>query len=106
MNGQRRHYGLGTWVEQTFPWGLFVRARVICSDGTVRTTKRMSQTADTFFSVPAAVRVNGKTVSGYVTFETAEGLTTEYENDPTCAKFVAVQYGKNASELPEGAWRR
>jgi hypothetical protein len=31
----------------------------------------LAQTADTFFSVPAAVRIKGKYISGYVTGEDA-----------------------------------
>jgi hypothetical protein len=103
---ERRDYGLGTWVEQTAPWGWFRQGRVICSDGRLRRTDRLAECADTFFSVPAKVKVNGKTVSGYITFETAEGFTTASPADPTCVKFIAHQYGKNASELPRGAWRR
>jgi hypothetical protein len=65
----------------------------------------LAQTADTFFSIPASVTVGGKTVSGYVTVETAAGLTTSTDDDPAVVKFVAAQYGKNAGMLPEGAWR-
>ena len=53
------------------PWGLFVRkgTRLLCADGKIRSVSYIAQTADTFFSVPASVKVNGKSVSGYATCE-------------------------------------
>jgi len=59
-----------TFTKQSFPWGLYFRTghRLLCSDGKVRAAE-LAQTADTFFSVPANVRVNGKWVSGYYTLE-------------------------------------
>jgi hypothetical protein len=53
----------------------------------------------------AAVTVAGRTVSGYVTFETRAGLSTDTPDDPTVVKFIAYQYGKNADALPAGAHR-
>lgn len=106
MGIDRREYGEGTSVTQSFPWGWYISARVMCSDGVVRAVKRISETADTFFSVPCAVAVRGKTVSGYMTFDTAEGFSTETEDDPTVLKFIAYTYGKNGHVLPEGKWVR
>ena len=59
-----------TFIVQTYPWGFFTRNghRVLCSDGIVRACS-MAQTADTFFSVSASIRINGKTIAGYVTEE-------------------------------------
>lgn len=82
----------------------FVKGRAICSDGIVRAVRFGAGIADTFFSIPARVTVNGRTVSGYVTVETAEGFSTATENDPAVVKFIAYQYGKNANALPEGSW--
>jgi hypothetical protein len=104
---EQRKYADGTVISQAFPWGTY-RARgtrVMCSDGKVRAVSRISETADTFFSVPAAVRVNGRTVSGYVTMETRSGSSVATENDPLVVKFRRYSYGKNADALPEGAWR-
>lgn len=85
----------------------YVRGRAICADGRVRAVRfQNGGIADTFFSVPASVKVNGRTVSGYVTVETAEGWTTETADDPAVVKFVAYQYGRNADALPRGAWKR
>jgi hypothetical protein len=95
MNHDTRSYGAGTSVTQSFPWGMFVSARVLCTDGVVRTVKRISPTADTCFSIPASVTVKGKTVSGYVTFETMGGSSAETGDDPAVAKFIAYRYGKN-----------
>ena len=59
-----------TFTVTKQPWGLFARNghRVLCSDGKIRACA-MAQTADTFFSVPASIRIKGKTVTGYVTTE-------------------------------------
>lgn len=102
----RKHYARDTYVDQTTTWGLFLRARVLCADGVLRQTVRLSDTADTFFSVPASVKVGGKEVSGYITFETEEGFSTETDLDRTVVKFVANQYGKNADRLPRGTWKK
>lgn len=66
-----RQLGL-THVTQVFPFGFYTRTghRLLCSDGQVRAAS-LASTADTFFSVPASVRVRGKTVSGYMTVEEA-----------------------------------
>lgn len=106
MSIERRPYGNDTGLVVRYPWGIYVSGRAMCSDGKVRALKRISDTADTFFSVPAAVAVNGKTVSGYVTLETAAGFSTETPDDPTVVKFVAVTYGKNGGMLPAGKWVR
>lgn len=100
-----RTYAHGTSLTHTYPWGLYVTARVLCSDGKVRTVSRISQTADTYFSVPAAVRVKGRTVSGYVTVETLSGSSVETETDPAVVKFVRYDNGRNADALPAGAYR-
>jgi hypothetical protein len=74
MARQTRTFANCTSVTQDYPWGLYVSAHVLCSDGKVRTTARIAQTADTFFSVPAAVKVEGKTVSGFITIEEDRGV--------------------------------
>lgn len=88
----RTNYHQGTYLETTV-WSTYVGGRVLCTDGKVRKLARISQYADTFFSVPAAVKVKGKTVSGYVTFETDE-------NDEDTVVFRAYNYGKNRGMLP------
>jgi hypothetical protein len=100
-----RNYAHGTSLTQSYPWGTYVGGRVLCSDGKVRALKRIAPTADTFFSVPAAVTVNGRTVAGYVTVECASGSSVETDDDPAVAKFVATAYHKNHDALPPGAWR-
>lgn len=99
-----RYYAFGTSLTVRHPWGLFVAGRAMCSDGKVRSLKRISATADTFFSVPAAVTVNGKTVSGYITVESAAGFSTDTPTDPAVVKFVAYSYGRNGGLLPDGKW--
>ena len=59
-----------THVSRSYPWGLHPRNghRLLCSDGVIRAAE-MAETADTYFSVPASVRINGKRISGYATCE-------------------------------------
>lgn len=104
MTIERRDYARGTSLVQSYPWGLYHGGRAMCSDGRVRALKRIAITADTFFSVPAAVTVAGRTVSGYVTVECASGSSVVTDDDPAVVKFVAVQYGRNHDALPDGTW--
>jgi len=106
MTREKREYGRGTWLDVSYPWGVYVKARAICSDGVVRNTQRIALSADTFFSVPASVQVKGKEVSGYVTVETEQGFSHAMNDDPAIVKFVAYTYRKNAAMLPEGAWKK
>ena len=70
-----------TGLVSTQPWGLFRRtgSRVLCSDGKIRSLAYLAQTSDTFFSIPAAIRVNGKYVTGYVTTEEASPESQGYK---------------------------
>jgi hypothetical protein len=86
---ETRNYSNGTSLIVQMPWSVFVGGHVMCSDGKVRKISRISQTADTFFSIPASVKVKGKTVAGYVTF-----------SDDETATFVAYTYRKNGHLLP------
>jgi len=63
-----------TYVTQSFPWGLYLRNghRLLCSDGRIRAAE-LAQTADTFFSIPASVRINGKHVSGFCSVTESHG---------------------------------
>lgn len=71
------------------PWGFAPIAvhECLCPDGK-RRYARLTGTADTFFSIPASVKVQGKSVSGFVT--TVEG------SDPVDYEFHANSWGKNA----------
>lgn len=104
MSSDTRLYAMGTSVSVWYPWGTYVTARVLCSDGRVRKVSRISQTADTFFSVPCAVKVKGRTVSGYLTIDTLSGSSVPTDNDPAVAMFVAYTYGKNGHLLPRGKY--
>lgn len=57
-------------------WGgsSFVRSgsRALCSDGKVRSLSYVASQADTFFSIPAAVRIGKIYVKGYLTTEQNE----------------------------------
>ena len=101
-------YGMDTCLElnpSLFACG-YAAGRAICSDGVVRSVRFTDGIPDTFFSITARVSVRGKTVSGYVTTETAEGWSTGTDGDPTVVKFVANDYGRNAAMLPRGVWKR
>lgn len=108
MSISTREYGQGTELVQSYPWGVFVGGKALTSDGKLRTLKRISMTADTFFSIPASVEIRdqGKryTISGYVTIECLSGSSVDAypEIDPVVVKFVAFEYGKNGDRLPRG----
>lgn len=93
----RTDYADGTYIERSYPWGLNVSGAALCPDGKVRKLARIAETADTFFSIPASVRANGKTVAGYITVETKEGLSTATDSDPAIVKFVPYAYRKNCN---------
>lgn len=78
----------GTSLTQSYPWGTYVTGKALCSDGKIRSLKRIAQTADTFFSVPASVVVKGKTVAGYISL------------DDDIVRFHSYTYRKNGSLLP------
>jgi hypothetical protein len=64
-----------TSLSQSMPWGLFRRSghRLLCADGVIRAAE-LAQCADTFFSIPASIRIRGKRVSGYATSDESEGV--------------------------------
>jgi hypothetical protein len=68
--------------------------KVLCTDNVTRTARVKcycydgSFAADTFFSVPAYVKANGKTVRGYLT------------SDNDVYKFRAYLYCKNHAAIP------
>ena len=69
MNITKHAFGK-THLSRSYPWGLHPRNghRLLCADGVIRSAE-LAQTADTFFSIPASVRINGKRVSGYASTE-------------------------------------
>lgn len=87
-NIQTNEYKHSTYLVQSYPWGLYIGGAALCSDNVVRKLKRIAQTADTYFSVPASVTVKGKTVVGYITV------------DDDVVEFRAYQNRKNAGLLP------
>lgn len=93
-----RHYGHHTHLIVDYPWGHYIGGRVMCSDGKVRSLKRIADTADTFFSIPAAVNVGKRTVTGYVTIDEVNGESV--------VLFIAYEYRKNHDALPKGSWLR
>ena len=69
------------------PWSQLVQVRgALCADGRRRSTCRLG-VPDTYWSAPAAVRVKGRTVSGFVSCS-ADGW-----------EFTAYSAGRNAHLL-------
>lgn len=95
MSVETRNYSNGTYLKVENPFGFYIGGRAECADGKVRNLKRISVTADTYFSVPAAVTVKGKTVSGYITVECGSGSSVPTEYDPLVVIFKAYKWGKN-----------
>lgn len=93
-------YALNTSItRRETMWGSdIVSARVMCADGKVRTARRVKP-ADTWFSCPCVVTVNGKTVAGYLTVNTVDGYDTATDDDPAVVYFRAYTYRKNGHLL-------
>lgn len=96
-------YALGTHITYNLPFGIRVKAAALCPDGVVRSVCNLSATADSFMSVPAAVRIRYRgrrlTISGYITIESVRGFLTPSDDDPLVVKFVPFSGGKNAWPL-------
>jgi len=76
------------------PWNIQTHVtRAMCEDGR-RRYARITSTPDTFFSIPARVQVQGKTVSGFITGTETDDFQQDY-------KFVAYDYGKNGHLLKQ-----
>ena len=84
-----------TSLSTTQPWGLFRRCghRLLCADGVIRAAE-LASTADTFFSIPASIRIRGKRVTGYATSEESEGMRVYTFRSHTC----------HQAEHPQLAW--
>lgn len=81
MNDKTRSFENGTHLTTSGMWDLYTSGAALCTDGRVRKLKRIAKTADTFFSVPAAVSVKGKTVTGYVTMNENSVEFSAYINE-------------------------
>lgn len=80
------------------PWDILIKVtNVLCSDGKYRTFWAQGQ-PDTFFTQPGRVKVNGKTVTGHIYYDSM------YEDEETYPdgvyKFTAYSYRKNHRLLP------
>lgn len=88
------NYG-NTKVTTTQPWGIMHRhgTKLLCSDGKIRSVAYLASTPDTFFSTPAAMRIKGKYISGYMTVEEAKLSDRR--------AYVFRQHNGNAEFLPD-----
>ena|SRR5688572_22307746 len=87
-----RLYADGTFLEGSPGHaGGFVRGRALCHDGKVRAVRfPRGGHADTFFTVPAVVTYNRKTVTGFIVVQTKEGFDVPTAGDPAIVKFVGT----------------
>lgn len=96
-----------TRLTVTRPWGFYVTAgsRVLCSDGKVRALHRIAETADTFFSIPASIRIGRKIVTGYVTTQEQSWIRGVKEHEPFLCAYTFRQHTeqKHPGLLPP--WR-
>lgn len=83
-----------TYITRSYPWGLHPRNghRLLCGDGVIRAAS-LAQTADTFFSIPASVRVTGKTISGYACTESVWDDETQTEKTVSAFRSHDCHYG-------------
>lgn len=100
MNTSKISHGK-TYITRTYPWGIHPRNghRLLCADGKIRAAT-LAPTADTFFSIPASVRVNGRHVSGYATCDessTGEKVWTFCRHDSHADKLPSF-LGKSQAE--------
>lgn len=76
-----------------FPFARLLAVRgALCSDGK-RRTARVTGEPDTFFSLPARVKVRGRTVTGFLTVDRSDPSVREW-------RFHANRFGKNGHLLP------
>ena len=76
--------------------GMEIRTSVrkaLCSDG-IRRYAKLTAEPDTWFSIPASIKVQGKTVTGFVT-----------SADDGDIYFTANKFGKNGDLLPGWIWK-
>jgi hypothetical protein len=90
-----------TYVKQLNPWGVYARNghRLLCSDGKIRAAE-LALTADTYFSVPAKVRVNGVWVSGYCSIE-SQTWTKSKQGDPWLSVYAFRHHACHSDKLPD-----
>lgn len=90
-----RTYPNGSRVFRTpGPFSSIARVEnVPCADGKRRTFDASGE-PDTYFSLPGSVRVNGKHVSGFVSFDSGA-----IDGRPEGFAFLAYAYGKNGAAL-------
>jgi len=96
-------YAMGTRLERSdreYALG-YVAAQALCEDGVVRSIRfHNGGHADTFFSIPASVRVGSTWVSGFVHTSSLGGSDVITDDDPAVVRFRAYTYGKNYDLLP------
>jgi len=96
----RRDYEDSALITRDGPFsGEMIKATgALCPDGIRRNAYPSTDgIADTYFSIPAFVRVRGVRVYGYVSVETFRGNVTAFSDDPVTVKFFPYLYRKHWS---------
>lgn len=65
-----------------------IGGRAMCADGRVRTLAHLGE-PDTVWTRPAAVKVRGRYVRGFVEMRTGSGSSTPMPHDPAYLAFIA-----------------
>lgn len=88
-----------THINFTQPWGLIRRNgnRILCADGIIRAAE-LSQCADTFFSIPASIRIKGKRISGYASSDESQGQRVYTFHAHTCHNRTDLAWPETWSE--------
>lgn len=70
-----------TRIAQSHPWGIMRRrgSKILCSDGKLRAPAYLASTPDSFFSIPAGMKIQGRYVTGYVT--TTEDCSPDFQTN-------------------------
>jgi hypothetical protein len=84
-----------TKINYTYPWGLIRRNgnRLLCADGIIRAAE-LAQTADTYFSIPASIRIKGKRIEGFASFDESKGQRV----------YTFCPFNNELKEFPFLAW--
>ncbi len=102
-----RNLGLGTGFKLSRGgFAQVIGGRAMCADGKVRALAHVGE-PDTVWTRPAAVKVKGRYVAGYVTIESAEGSDVPLDHDPAVLKFCA-NVDVRAAVFPglDATWKR
>lgn len=91
----RMAYGTGFRMDSG-PWRHIIGGRAICPDGRVRSLAHVGE-PDTVWTRPAAIRVRGRYVRGFVEIGTGSGLSVSVNHDPAFLRFIPLREMREAA---------